>query len=369
MASPRSLRQAIRRLLPRRPATLWRHHSLKEHAAAHGHWHRVKAPEAAPSARGRFIGFQGDQLEARRTPQLPELGVAALHRPTVWGRDGWVFTAQGSLLSDASWYGAHLEEMDLPRRLPKPRLLKGTCISFCSDWSYGNYGHFLLDLLPRLHLLEEAGLRWQDVDHVLLPQPRIEGARHLLDRLEIPPSKIVWATQETAFTADTMLVTSFPGARRTYPHWLPAFLKQRFGGDTLPEPGPTGRLYLSRAGYSRAPSNEDDVRALVSGYGFVVIEPHRGLPLSMLKTASVIVGAHGAGLAHTVFAPQGATLIELVPSDHQFPYFYSSALAAHQHYVAILCGSSQSREELARGPSPFDFHVDLDLLAEQLQAL
>jgi capsular polysaccharide biosynthesis protein len=95
------------------------------------------------------------------------------------------------------------------------------------------------------------------------------------------------------------------------------------------------RLYVARS--QRGVLNDAEVWAELSARGFERLEP--GSWEENVKTfaeADIVVGPHGAGLSNVIFSPPGATLIELVPGDRPFPYFYSAASAAGMHYRAVL---------------------------------
>src|ERR1700730_15327458 len=49
--------------------------------------------------------------------------------------------------------------------------------------------------------------------------------------------------------------------------------------------------------------------------------------------------------------------VELIPSDHQFPYYFTLAAAGQLNYHCLICDSLEKRSEGSFGPSPFDFWV------------
>lgn len=91
--------------------------------------------------------------------------------------------------------------------------------------------------------------------------------------------------------------------------------------------------------------NEDDI---VNSLEKVVADTHEsGIKLlnglfsnmnmkeqvQMAQDSCVIVGAHGAGLSHILFAPPGVHMLELQPPAFQRPHFiaYSTWAGAHHH--------------------------------------
>jgi capsular polysaccharide biosynthesis protein len=300
--------------------------------------------------------------------RTPDFGVVELERGRLWGSHGWVIAADGTLLADLSWYGGPSDRMRIPRRLPHQRRLRGTCLSLVSDWSSANYAHFLLDAMGRLALFRKAGLSIDTVEHVCCPAPPSAAAEALLDRLAIPADKRIYAGPELAIDAEVLIVPSFPGSSLTYQPWLPAFLRN--AANFRDAESPTRYLYISRRGASRHAVEEDAVETLMLERGFELYEPreHLNQP-DDFDRAQVVVGAHGAGLANLAFCRPGTKVLELLPTDNAYPFYYSLAVSAALDYGYLACASTEKRPADAFGPSPYDFTVDLLELDAALDAL
>jgi capsular polysaccharide biosynthesis protein len=291
--------------------------------------------------------------------------VLELARGRVFGSHGWVMGVDGAVLPELSWYGAPSERIRVPSPMPEALELDGTCLSLVSDWSCRNYSHFLLDSLGRLAVFLDAGLSISDVDHVYCPTPPSVAAAHLFERFDLPPEKRVWAESMKLVSADVLFVPSLPSAARAYPPWLPQFLRGVMGL----KDGSLGerRLYISRRGYGREASSEQELHALLLDQGFEIYDgaDERSRPEDFDQAAAV-VGAHGAGLANLAFCRRGTRVIEIIPTDNARPYYYSLALAAQLDYGYLVGRSIVEREAGAFGPSPYDFDVDLDQLTAAL---
>jgi capsular polysaccharide biosynthesis protein len=221
-----------------------------------------------------------------------------------------------------------------------------------SDSSYHNYGHFLLDAVPRLHLFEKAGLSLDDVDYIYCPLPT-RSARRILERLGIPMERIIEPARRVAIKPETLLATSFPGTRRNYQPWLVAFLRERLTPDAVT---PHRRLYVRRTEFRRL-VNEDELLPLLEAEGFETYNPvdHADPPRDFAE-ASVVVGVHGANLADVVFCRPGARVLEIVPLDHQEPYYYAAADAAGLRYGYLV---GDAAIPTPRSPNQSDVHVSL----------
>lgn len=302
------------------------------------------------------FGLRQVDLESKLFSEFPALGVLELENGRLFGPHGWVVGQEDYLLPEHSWYGQHVSEMRVPRRWPKTNYLKGSCLSLASDWASRNYGHFLLDGLSRFHLFEKAKFSLTDVDYIYCPRPKTPNAKRLLEKIGIPIAKCIWVDQNPSIQADVVLAPSFPGIRRNYPDWVVDFFRRAVA---QPPTAINRRLYISRGNGSRKIVNEQALLSILHEYGFEIYDPsqHTEQPRDFFEVA-VVVGAHGAGLTDLVFCQPGANVLEMIPSDHVFPYYCSISQAAKLRYGYLIGGSLKERNSSVFDPSPYDFKID-----------
>jgi capsular polysaccharide biosynthesis protein len=358
----RRIANGIRRHLEWDASYAWMH--SHDYAARHGAtWHKVADRTPAVRPRPQVFGDETVDIQRRLDGFFPEAGVLDLQGALLYDRAGWVFSREGHLLPDHSWYTQHVDEIAaVPRRPPVARRLEGTTLSLASDFGVGSFGHFMLDCISRIDLFRRAGFSLADVDHVYSPKPATGGSRRLLAHFGIPEHKMVWADDfaASALPTERLLAPTFPGTRRNYPPWLPAFFQNELL-DAKPERH--RRLYISRQGFRRNATNEEAVLDILRRRGFEVYQPgSTPHPHRDFAQAEVIVGAHGGSLSELVYCQPGTRVVELVPSDHVFPYYYSLALATGLDYACIGCPSETQRAADATGPSLADFYVDPEAL-------
>jgi hypothetical protein len=80
------------------------------------------------------------------------------------------------------------------------------------------------------------------------------------------------------------------------------------------------RIFVSRRGASRAPSNLQQVESLLESRGFIVFNSEEYSleeSLYLFSNAHLIVGIHGAGLTNMFFAKPDCHIIELIPTEHK----------------------------------------------------
>jgi hypothetical protein len=285
---------------------------------------------------------------------IPALGVYALPAGRATSASGWCFSASGVVVRETTWYGRTLDPSALPAYFETAKRLNGTCLSLVSEFAIGNYGHYLLDCLSRLGIAEKAGWTLDQIDHFYLYEPPSNSAHQLLSALGVAEDKCVWANHVTSIVADTLLVTTFPGTRRNYAAVVPETLRRPFAD----APSTRRRIFVPRRG-TRAIENGAEIERIsqemgLELYDFTKVDDE----FAYFREAELVVGAHGAGLTNIAVCQPGTKVLELVPSDHVYPYYYSLAEAAGFDYACLVGPSSGMREKGTWGPSPFDFTVD-----------
>ncbi|HEX7096005.1 MAG TPA: glycosyltransferase family 61 protein [Acidimicrobiales bacterium] len=179
-------------------------------------------------------------------------------------------------------------------------------------WNH-NFYHWMVEQLPRLALVDEV--------HELRDVP-----------LLVPASAPAFVTEslrlcgyddralhldDGVYRVDTMHIPSRLSTASNVSPLALQWLDARF-----PDAPPAGRrIYVSRADAAiRTVSNEHEVaRMLELELGFeTVVVSHLSLAdqVRLFREAAVIVGAHGAALAHVAFAPRGSALVEIFQDGH-----------------------------------------------------
>jgi Glycosyltransferase 61 len=303
-------------------------------------------------------------LEARLPAELPATRVTGLPNALVVGSQGWVVTPDRHVVVSLSWYESagrpslSLIHWEREERLP------GTVLNLTTINGATNYGHFLLDGLGRLAVADGLDISPATADWVLVPAFGSAGAERMLHRLGIPPERTVRALDGIAVTADLVLTPSLAGTARIYRPALPRFLRR-----VIPASAGARRVFVSRRGQRRALVNVDDVEALAVARGFEVVDPSAVDMPTVLARASVVVGPHGAALADLAFCREGTAVLELMPSDHMFPYWYTLSVAGELSYSAVVGKSAEERDPAEWGGSPFPFTIDLEAMDAALQEL
>lgn len=242
--------------------------------------------------------------------------------------------------------------------LTEAEAIAGT-VAVVSGISGSVYFHWMVDVLPRLEILRQAGYNWQDIDRIVVNSIRHPFQRETLQRLGIPESQIVESDIHPHIQADQLLVPDFAGPVGYPPPWVLAWhrrtwLQEYTLGVNLNSEGflelsdtqksklgqKTPKLiYISRhsAKYRRL-LNEEAIVALLQQRGFITISPETlsvAEQAQVFSQAEVIVASHGSGLTNLIFCQPETTIIELMSPHYIRPYFWglSRQLGLHHYYI------------------------------------
>ncbi len=226
-----------------------------------------------------------------------------------------------------------------------PRHLDGTSLVLGAFGDF-QYYHWLLDALPKIGLLENAGISIDDIDHVVFREVSTDFHRETLQILGIPEEKIVESISNPRFTCEKLLdirMSNFVGM--TMPRFVPDYIR-RVVMQSECEPIEThDRIYIGRPRSlkRRGVANEEELVALLSDYGFTHLEMENfsvRQQAEIFHSASVVMTPHGGALANLVFCQPGAKVFELF-ANHVFSYFYGLANLCELDYTAILKSPDQ----------------------------
>lgn len=184
------------------------------------------------------------------------------------------------------------------------------------------WGHWLVDLLPRLPLALTLPIPARVILDVTTPPWSLP----MLARFGIDPARVVWhdAGREVLRVRDLYLPTFLRGGNAFSP--LANLAWQLFQGAPV---APASRLYVSRRRLAAGSSvsNAEQVERLVRQRGYRVVHPETMTldeQVSVFSQARLVVGEYGSALHNTVFSPALTRVAVLQPPDH--PWFVQSGI-------------------------------------------
>jgi capsular polysaccharide biosynthesis protein len=222
-----------------------------------------------------------------------------------------------------------------------------------------NFGHFLIDQLPKIALYEAAGI---DVKTAAIIGEKLTTGfqREMVDALGI--KHYIEMERRVIVRAKRLHICSDCIQPQLIAHygesWGLNFMRRAF--DIAPLDGVktqstgTRRLYISRNdGNTRRISNEDEILPVLRSFGFEMIRPGSMSfreQVEAFRDASHIFGPHGANLANMIFAPAGLNLLECFhPLFTPFNYM-RIVPALSMSYAAMIATDAESDDPRFNDP-------------------
>ncbi|MFE1601979.1 glycosyltransferase family 61 protein [Methylobacterium sp. ID0610] len=251
---------------------------------------------------------------------------------------------------------------------------KGNFIHLKVQWD-GNYGHWLVECLPRLILLSQ-------VVPVFDYQIIVSGNGGRIDQVYIDTLSQIGIAREHIFFSYChnyhFNELIYPGPITIQP-WIKSplvvaalsELRTSVIANTAEKQSNTPRkIFIDRPNTSRRPLiNIDKIRDIALSKGFTVVNPS-GMSFHQqvraFAHAEAVVGVLGAECTNIVFSPKGVRLFGLSPEHMQDDFFWDLASLKEGHYVSLHGTSSKSEDGMN---SPFEIDAKLfdTLLAQFME--
>jgi capsular polysaccharide biosynthesis protein len=311
------------------------------------------------------VEVNGRSFRGVQAAREASVGVFAVRDATVIGSLDHNGNETYSIHAGGAWLGIAAtdlrpEHRPLLRKRPSRRIAEGTWV--IGHW-YGNYYHWLVDFLPRVMLLEEAGR----AANLLWPRPEKLAApgfiRESIERLGYDPDRSL--SIDIGITEVGQLTIP-----KTPAHWGPglALVAQRLTAGRKPMADAPRRIFISRRKASvRRVANEGAVQSVLARYGITELSTETldfAAQINVMQRAEMIVGLHGAGLTNMLFAPRGAAVVE-IGNFAQFPnadYYAVASACGHAYWMVDARSVGEGRLDRR------DLEVDIDCLERTLEA-
>jgi hypothetical protein len=289
-----------------------------------------------------------------RFVQFPPLSVTCIRRGRVALTDGVILSPDDRVFDEFTHHwGEPISRHPIFRTPGLPRLeyRNGIWATLVVPASGQNVGHWLLDGLLRLAILEESGLA-ADANFIL-PSAKPWYAE-MLQALGYGPERFA-GLDGGHWEVEHLLIPSFLGPSGFIRPWACRWLRTRLGIDGRKKG--KRRLWVSRSRAKwRKMLNEEEIFSILRKHGFELVQlEDLSFPqqVKLFADAEVVGGPEGAGMSNLIFAPRGIRVLEMHPPRYVNPMFYSVANALEQEYFYLV--GRTPRE--ARGPGNA---VDMD---------
>lgn len=302
---------------------------------------------------------------------LPEAEIAA---EGVIGLDG---VLQYSNELNAYGVGSEAHYRALARQRPALRRLSvDEPVVLLAGNGHQMYGHWLVDFLPKLYLLDRAG---HDIARLryLLPADTPDFAKVWLALLGIAGDRILAYDRERDLVACRRLLV--PSALRFASRASPLMREARRFLLDRADPPPrwrlgrrrewpaSRRLLISRSENAdtrnrRVLAERAELETRARARGFEVVRPETlSVPeqIALFRSAGTLVGEYGSGLHGSLFAPPGTTVLAFRDGGLDLGFLQSSIDHVLGHASGYVFGSARSADGVfSVPPAQIDYALD-----------
>ena len=227
----------------------------------------------------------------------------------------------------------------------------------------------MFDVLPRLHLLKNCSLKFEDIDLFFVDCSNADFHVEALVAAGVNHKKIYNDFSKFHVEAEYLIVPSLPGITGNMPFWACEYLRDTF---LKIQGNKTGRkIYISRERAThRKMINECDVIDLIEKAGFEIITPEKytvNEQASIFSAAEIVIAPHGAGLTNLVFCNPGTRVLEMFPPDYiNVCYWALSNQMSLEYFYAV---GTQSETGSSGSVNKGDFYIDISVIENGLRQI
>jgi capsular polysaccharide biosynthesis protein len=251
-----------------------------------------------------------------------------------------VVTRKKVLLGDVSveWGRTSDDHGGMRRfRLPPAISLDGTSILLATTGG-DTYYHWMMEVLPRLLLLEEAGINLSRVDHFLVNGFKKRFQMESLEAVGIPATKCRTTQGKCRYRCEHLLVPSLLGPHGWAQPDACQFLKKPFLGSGARKN--RKRIFVPRGRtQGRKVRREDEILALLAEFEFESFDAGKVSLREQAETfacAEMVVGIHGGALTNLAFCTSGTRVVEIFGWHYVNPCYRALASAVGAEHYAVL---------------------------------
>lgn len=299
-----------------------------------------------------------------------------------------VFDHRQQIISELSYFlsnrsgGSEVrcENTHLMPYVGQAELISGQSFSLLVGGGGGNFFHWMIDALPRLHLLLKSNLL-ESVDQFFVSDFSKSFQRDSLALFGITEERIRLSSETNHFQSNVLLIPDQVRSGQRIAPWIFDFFEHEFlpriaksfdddAVDALPR-----RIYISRRDAAkRNVANESGVIDMLHRYGVVPVElTERSLAeqVQLFRHAELVISPHGASLTNLIFCQKRTKVVELFHSNYVAPMYCEISQHKQLIYNYLICdGSGSAGPESARinRSQAADIYVKLEDLEQLIQA-
>lgn len=257
----------------------------------------------------------------------------------------------------------------------KPKYYKGTLFNMLAGGgaARGNFGHWLLDVIPRLHLLKKSGY-FSQTDWFLVPQYQHDFQKQTMNYFGIKDTQVIEGKNPLHLQADCIVSSTHPRGERSFliPQWIVDFYQNEFDLDSYDDSSSPKLVYISRKDSTqRNVENEDELIKELQKLGFKSVELSNydffG-KIKLFRNASFIVSATGAGLTTCFFCKKNTKVLEFFSESLTHTHYYNISKMVGLQYDCLIFKSKNKVTNMKEGISD-DINIDPQTIISKVKEM
>ena len=204
----------------------------------------------------------------------------------------------------------------------------------CKSRAADNYGHFLVEMLPRAWLARQM-IHGFDLSYIVYQSNLLPVVRDALRGIGVP-DRLIRPTDGAPVRCEILVLVDGMSHHGIFQSPLCALALSDLAA-SVPR-GPFEKIFVRRQANTRSLLNEDAVEALLRARGFVAVEPGRMTVLeqaALFKGARIVVGALGAAMTNIAFCEEGAKVVALTAASFPDTFFWFLSRHRRHDYMEI----------------------------------
>lgn len=228
-----------------------------------------------------------------------------------------------------------------------------------------NYWHLLSEELPALYRLQNNGFSFNDFEHLIIHESKLDFQHQIYDLFGIPKTKFFELCKFPHLQASELYFFSpiyqpdIEALTWVRNHML-NFVKNKTSTDR--------KLFICReSSKSKRITNQKELLKILAKYDFEIYKPEEHSVLEQIEaftTSHFIIGAHGAALANLMFCKPQTNVIEIRSKFHigsfSAPYVYMWYKELNNlNYSVLPCNIVEYKSLKGRAKMDSDFIINL----------
>ena len=247
-------------------------------------------------------------------------------------RQGLIYSSEGKLLSESTVWQDERIFLSFPWAFKKSRVKSRSFdTEFITHISSNSFYHWLVEDLPQLIITLEKFPNVQILK-------RSDSPKYVNDFLNMLGIDFI-NIDSPVFLSELLFVSRGKDSGWPLSEDIYRLRNHEVIKSHIQENASRLKIYISRKKSTRSPKNEDDVENLFRRFGFEIYyleDMSFAEQIELISSSQFLAGIHGAGLTHSIWMSEGASVIDIVSDKYWTECFHRLADIRNLKYLPFV---------------------------------